>query len=64
MNVTGYQLPRSAGVCADRIPDARTRERFVRLLLEAAAAHSAATAMRREAWAIYRQARPSEGEPR
>jgi hypothetical protein len=55
---------RQIAVCAERITDPRIRARFVELLVQAAAAHSAATAMRREAWAMYRQARPSEGEPR
>jgi len=36
-------------VCAERIADPRIRERFVALLAQAAAAHAAATSMRREA---------------
>jgi hypothetical protein len=58
-----FQLPRSAAVCAERIADPRVRDKFVALLAQAAAAHAAATSMRREAWALYRDATGTRAAP-
>jgi predicted hotdog family 3-hydroxylacyl-ACP dehydratase len=54
---------RQIAVCAERIADPRVRARFVELLAQAAAAHSAATSMRREAWALYRDATGTGAAP-
>jgi hypothetical protein len=46
---------RSHVYCAQRIADPIAREKFTALMTEADRLHTAATAMRQEAWQIYRE---------